>query len=260
MLLLADVGNTNTVFGAADPDSGELVASWRVASTRDRMPDEWFVFLAQLVHSFGFEIATFKSGIVASVVPAISRALLQAIRDRFAIDPVVVSAALDLGIRIGADIPAEVGADRLVNAAYGFHAYGGPLIIVDLGTATKIEAITDVGVYLGGVIAPGLGVSLDALASRAARLYAVELAPPPATIGRNTVHAVQSGVVLGHAAMIEGLVARVRNELGGADRVVLTGGYAGAIGRLCPSVTDTRPDLTLAGLAHLWKRNRPQTS
>lgn len=257
MLLLVDVGNTNTVIGAAESSSDRPLASWRVASVRDRMPDEWAALLAELTRASGLALDRFTGAIVASVVPAITRHLAQALRERAGLDPLLVSAGLDLGITLAVDTPAEVGADRLVNAAFAYHAYGGPTIVIDLGTATKIEAITAAGAYLGGVIAPGLGLTLDALASRAARLFAVELTAPPAAIGRNTVHAVQSGIVLGHAAMIEGMLARVRAEIGGANHIILTGGYAGAIGSLCPSVTDTRLELTLAGLAYLWRRNRP---
>lgn len=258
MLLLADVGNTNTVFGLADLASSTIVQTWRIASDRNRTPDEWYALVTPLFTLARIDFNAVSGGCLASVVPAISRALISMFHDRVRVRPLVVSADLDLGITIGTDAPAEVGADRLVNAAYGFHEYGGPLIVVDLGTATKIEAISAEGVFPGGVIAPGLGLSLEALASRAARLYAVELAPPPSAVGRNTVHAVQSGVVIGHAAMIEGMIAHVRSELGGANRVILTGGHASILESLCPSVTDWRPDLTLAGLAYLWQRNRSE--
>lgn len=167
-----------------------------------------------------------------------------------------VSVELDLGISVRTDAPGEVGADRLVNAAEAFRRFGGPVIVVDMGTATKIEAIDASGDFLGGVIAPGLGVSMESLTSRAARLFAVPLNLPETVIGKNTVHAVQSGVVAGHLAMIEGMVVRVKTELGGADHVVLTGGFSHALRDGSPIFTDFLPDLTIEGLQMLHRRNR----
>jgi type III pantothenate kinase len=252
MILLVDVGNTNSVFGLADRESGAITATWRLSSNRERTGDEWYSLLVP--HVDGAEPVT--DAIVASVVPAITRNLAGFFTRMGIVDPLLVSAGLDLGIEIAVDAPAEVGADRLVNAAHGYARFGGPLIVVDLGTATKIEAITAGGTYLGGVIAPGLSLSLDALASRAARLYAVELRPPAGPIGRNTVAAVQSGVVLGHLAMIEGMVARVESELGKVRQVVLTGGYADAIAGHSALFTEHVPNLTLDGLSFLYRRNR----
>jgi type III pantothenate kinase len=198
--------------------------------------------------------------IISSVVPAIGSAVKDFGRRCFGIDPIFVGAHLDLGIRVDVDSPAEVGSDRLVNCAYAFDRFGGPLIVVDLGTATKIEAVTADGVFLGGVIAPGLGLSLDALATRAARLYAVELRLPERAIGRNTVAAVQSGVVAGHLSMIEGMVARVAKELGAPKHVVLTGGFSDALATTSETFTNYVPDLTLRGLQFLYRRNCPTAS
>jgi type III pantothenate kinase len=168
----------------------------------------------------------------------------------------MVSSDLSLGIQVRTDAPHETGTDRIANCAAAYARFGGPVIVVDVGTATKIEAVTAGGEFLGGVIAPGPAVTLEALASRAARLYAVELRLPETAIGRNTVAAVQSGVVAGHLALIEGMVSRVRDELGGAQHVVLTGGFAEIFAPAKSCITDYVPDLTLRGLRLIWHWNR----
>lgn len=257
MLLVVDVGNTTTVFGLVARDQDVPRVSWRLASTRDRTADEWFALVQPHLDRSGISGSTIDGMMVSSVVPAIGSSLVDLGRRYFEVEPATVGPHLDLGIRVDVDQPRETGADRLVNCAYAFSRFGGPTIVVDLGTATKIEAITADGVFGGGVIAPGLGLSLDALATRAARLYAVELILPDRAIGRNTVAAVQSGVVAGHLAMVEGMVARVTHELGGAARVVLTGGFSGALASASPIFTDYMPDLTLRGLAYLYRRNHP---
>jgi type III pantothenate kinase len=251
-LLMIDVGNTNAVFGVSASELDDAVDPvWRFSSSRERMPDEWFALLHPLIGDLEISAA-----IISSVVPAITRNLVELCRRHLGLEPTVVGAQLDLGISIQTDAPSEVGTDRLVNSAYAFARWGGPCIVVDLGTATKIEAIASEGAYLGGVIAPGLGLTLEALATRAARLYAVELKTPPTAIGRNTVHAVQSGVVGGHLAMIEGMVARVQSELDAPARaIVLTGGFAATVADSIPIATDYVPDLTLRGLRYLYFRN-----
>jgi type III pantothenate kinase len=258
MLLAVDIGNTNTAFGLARAtNDAEMAASWRLASVRDRTGDEWFSLLSPLLTAAGFGAGDIDGMIVSSVVPAIGSAVKDFGRRCLGIDPIFVGSHLDLGIRLDVDNPTEVGSDRLVNCAYAFNRLGGPLIVVDLGTATKIEAVTTDGVYLGGVIAPGLGLSLDALATRAARLYAVELKLPERAIGRNTVAAVQSGVVAGHLSMIEGMVTRVAQELGAPEHVVLTGGFSGSLASASELFTNYVPDLTLRGLQFLYRRNCP---
>lgn len=258
MLLAVDVGNTNTTVGLVDRATGRIVAQSRLSSVRDRAADEWLTLLGPLFGRAAATSTTVEAVVIASVVPTITRSMVQASDLGFGLTPLVVSADLDLGIAVKTDHPHEVGADRLVNSAYGFLRFGGPLIVVDLGTATKIEAVSAEGDYVGGVIAPGLGLSLDTLAARAARLYAVELKPPAAAIGRNTIASVQSGVVLGHVAMIEGMVERVRGELGGAERIVLTGGYGAVVAPLLRGITDVEPDLTLLGLHAIHERCQPR--
>lgn len=255
MLLVVDVGNTNTVFGLARRGSDQFLTTWRVSTNRERMADEWLSLLEPLFHGIGQKPTDVSAVAISSVVPAISRSLDEFARVRLGADVLHVNSRIDLGIDLLVDEPHEVGADRLVNTAYGFHRFGGPLIIVDLGTATKIEAVRSDGGYLGGVIAPGLGLTLDALASRAARLYAVELKLPPAAIGTTTVTCVQAGVVMGHVAMIEGMAARVAEELGGATEVVLTGGFSHVIAGASPMITRHEPDFLLDGLRYLARRN-----
>lgn len=255
MLLAIDVGNTNVVFGLAPTDDGPLVAVWRLASRRERTADEWYALLASLVRQAVPEPVGITDVVISSVVPPLTTSIRGLARTFLGVEPLVVSAALDLGIRVATDAPLEVGTDRIMNCVAAFARFGGPTIVIDLGTATKIEAITADGAFLGGAIAPGLGVTLDALASRAARLYAVELQLPPRAVGRSTVAAVQSGVVGGHLAMIEGMVGRIERELGKARHVVLTGGYAPVFADTASVVTDVVPDLILHGLRLVYRRN-----
>lgn len=255
MLLVADVGNTNTVFGAGAAASSAFDHTWRVSSSRERMADEWLALLSALLRPGGRVLGDIDAMIVSSVVPVITNALAE-LGARLGIETIIVNADLDLGIQLAVDAPHEVGADRIVNAAYAYEQYGGPIIVVDMGTATKIEAIDAGGAFRGGVIAPGIGLTLDALANRAARLYAVELKLRDRAIGSNTVAAVQSGVVTGHLAMIEGMVARVAAELGTPREIVLTGGYSRILAGSSTLFTRHEPEMLLAGLRHLYNRNR----
>lgn len=260
MLLAFDIGNTNVVVGlwpgGDDPSHEEICATWRFASVRERTPDEWHVVLQPLVLGALGPAGRVTGVIISSVVPAITRAIHRWTLDRLGIEPLMVSSDLSLGIQVRTDAPHETGTDRIANCAAAYARFGGPVIVVDVGTATKIEAVTAGGEFLGGVIAPGPAVTLEALASRAARLYAVELRLPETAIGRNTVAAVQSGVVAGHLALIEGMVSRVRDELGGAQHVVLTGGFAEIFAPAKSCITDYVPDLTLRGLRLIWHWNR----
>lgn len=255
MLLAIDIGNTNAVFGVFGPDASDPVAVWRLTSRRDQTDDEWYAHLRPLLAEADLSLSAFEAVVLSSVVPAAGEALVRTARGRFGVEPLVVGPQLDLGIVVRTEAPHETGTDRIANCAAAFARYGGPTIVVDLGTATKIEAITGDGDFIGGVIAPGLGLALDALATRAARLYAVELKRPPEAIGRNTVAAVQAGVVEGHLAMIEGMVDRVRRSLGNVAHVVLTGGYSGVFAETPSVFTDYVPTLTLDGLRLIYRRN-----
>jgi type III pantothenate kinase len=257
VLIAVDAGNTNTTFGLFEGDVDSPTRVWRAASVRDRTTDEWESLVQSWLRDEGIPTVSVTGLALASVSPSIGYALAPLGPRIFQTDAMMVSAALDLGIRVAADDPSQVGADRLVNAAEAYRRFGGPVIVVDMGTATKIEAIDASGHYLGGVIAPGLGVSMESLTARAARLFAVPLTLPDRAIGTNTIHAVQSGVVAGHLAMIEGMVARVREELGRADHIVLTGGFSHAIAGGSSLFTDIIPNLVLEGLAAIYRRNHP---
>lgn len=255
MLLAIDAGNTNVVFGLFRSETDTPVVTWRLASRRDRTADEWFALLTPLLASQSAGPNSITGAIVSSVVPSISDSLVLAMETRFDVAAMVVSVDLDLGITVRTDVPRETGTDRIVNCAAAFARFGGPTIVVDLGTATKIEAITASGEFLGGTIAPGLGLNLDALATRAARLYAVQLKRPTSVIGSNTINAVQAGVVEGHLAMIEGIVTRMKTTLGDVRHVILTGGYGSILAGVDSVFTDYVPDLTLDGLRRIYLRN-----
>lgn len=258
MLIAVDAGNTNTTFGLFDDASESPEKVWRAASVGARTTDEWHVLLRGWLNEADVEIAATSALALASVSPQIGAALIPLGPRLFGRETLSISVELDLGVRVRTEEPGAVGADRLVNAAEAFRRFGGPIIVVDMGTATKIEAIDASGAFLGGVIAPGLGVSMESLTSRAARLFAVPISLPDRAIGANTISAVQSGVVAGHLAMIEGMVARVRDELGGANHIVLTGGFSRAIASATSVFTDVMPDLTLEGIAAIYRRNLPR--
>ena len=255
MLIAVDAGNTNTTFGLFARENETPVRTWRASSARDRTSDEWGALVRDWLDQSRIAVGDIAGLALASVSPPIGAAIASLGREVFGRATMIVSVDLDLGIQVATDAPGEVGADRLVNAAEAYRRFGGPVIVVDMGTATKIEAIDNNGAFLGGVIAPGLGVAMESLVSRAARLFAVPLELSDHAIGRNTIAAVQSGVVVGHLAMIEGMVGRVRDELGGAKHVVLTGGFSRAMQGASPLFTDVLPDLTLEGIAALHRRN-----
>lgn len=257
MLLAIDVGNTNTVLGLMG-DSGEPVQSWRLSSRQERTADEWRGLLDPVLgpRVAGNEI---DAAIIGSVVPAVTGPLTALCRQWLGIDPLIVSSTLDLGVTLGQPEPQTVGVDRVANAVAAWARAQRASIVIDLGTATKLEAIDACGVFRGGVIAPGLAVSRDALATRAARLFAVELSAPPSVIGVDTISAVQSGLVVGLARMIEGLVHDLANELGEPDPALfLTGGHAFAIQPILRLDTVSLPNLTLDGLRIIHRRNARQ--
>lgn len=257
MLLVADVGNTNATFGVYEPSSPELIASVRTATQRDRMPDEWYAILAPLLDAQSVNIRDISAFVISSVVPSVTRWLSALSTDRFGIDPIVVSAALDLGFPIDADNPLEVGADRIVNSMAALERYGAPVIAVDFGTALNFDVVDHRGHYLGGALAPGLVIALDAMTSRAARLFAVDLVPPPHAVGRNTIHAIQSGLVLGYISLVEGMITRLSAEIEGRPTIVVTGGYAELFAANSSMIDHYDPDLTIDGLRLVWERLHP---
>lgn len=258
MLLAVDVGNTNTVFGVYDLTDQSLVTTARASSRPDRMPDEWYAILLPALMHAGIDARSITAMILSSVVPGVTRWLAEMGETRLAVAPVVVNVGLDLGVAVDVDHPHEVGADRLVNAAAAFARYGAPAVVIDFGTATNFDVVNKSGAYIGGALAPGLVVAADAMVSRAARLFAVELTLPPHAIGRNTVHAVQSGLVLGYLSLIEGMIERIKRELDGTPTVIVTGGYAEVFAAASPLIDVHDPDLTIDGLRLIYQRVRSQ--
>jgi type III pantothenate kinase len=255
MLLAVEVGNSNTTFGLF-ATSGELTSAYRLSTERERMPDEWFAMLAALLASDGHDLSEVDGAIISSVVPSVTTWLVDMTRTRLRIDPVIVTGDLDVGLDLDVDEPRQLGADRIVDCVAAFHRYGGPAIIVDLGTATTFDVIGRNGAYKGGAIAAGVATSLQALAGNAAQLFNVELQMPEAVIGRNTADQLRSGIVAGHLAMLEGMIERTRAELGTDAQVIVTGGLAPLFADRSSLLDHFDADLTLHGLRLIYDRVR----
>ena len=254
LLLALDIGNTNVTVGVFEGE--RLRATWRIASDVHRMADEYAAILLNLLPLEGIEMAGLKDAVICSVVPTLEVTFLSLCRRYFGLEPLVVGAGIKTGVRIATDNPREVGTDRVVNAVAAHHLYGGPVIVIDLGTATTFDAVSKEGDYLGGAIAPGITIAAEALSLRTAKLPQIELVRPRNVIGRNTVTAMQSGIVFGYIGLIEGVVARMRQELGGQARTVATGGYAEVIARETAAIELVNPNLTLLGLKMIYDMNR----
>jgi len=254
MLLTLDVGNTIVTAGVYD--AGQLSATWRFATDVEKLPDEYGVLALALLEHEGIDAAQVTEAIIACVVPDLEPAFDQMCRRYFSTTPLHVTAGIKTGLRILYDTPREVGADRVADAVAAIHHYGPPLVVVDLGTATVFDAINSEGEYLGGAISPGLGIASEALFRRAAKLYRVELDRPKSAIGRNTITAIQSGILFGYVGLIEGIVARMKVELGDDTKVIGTGGYAAIIARETDAIDKVDPDLTLEGLRLIHELNR----
>lgn len=255
MLLCVDIGNTNITLGLYRGE--QLGARWRLATVYDRMQDEYGIQLLDLFQHQKVTVKDLDGAIIASVVPPLTEKWVQVCETYLGITPLVVTSDLNIGIRILYEEPAAVGADRIVDALAAHRLFGGPACIVDFGTATTFDAITGDGDYLGGAITPGVNIAAEALFQRTAKLPRVELAHPPSAIGRNTVHSIQSGLLLGYTAMVEGMVDRFRRELGPSMIVVATGGLAERIARETNIFNHIAPWLTLDGLRMLYEMNRP---
>jgi type III pantothenate kinase len=254
MLLTIDVGNTNITMGLYS--GSELGPRWRLATVHERMPDEYGLqFLGLLSHS-GHSPEAITGICLASVVPPLTGKIVEACQKYIEIEPLVVDTGVKTGVRIRYEDPKAVGADRVADAAAVQHLYGGPACVVDFGTATTFDGISRDGDYLGGAIAPGIGIASEALFKQTAKLPRVDLHRPPAAIGRNTVHAMQSGLLFGYASMVEGMVARFRKELGVEMKVIATGGLAEIIARETDVLKIIAPWLTLDGLRIIWDLNR----
>lgn len=256
LLVALDVGNTNTVLGFFEEDV--LVATARITTIRERTADEFVLLLRELFAAKRRSLDEVEDVIVSSVVPSQDFPIRTACRDAFGVDPAFVAPGMKTGMKILYDHPAEVGADRIVNSIAAFEAYGGPLVVVDFGTATTYDVVSVAGEYLGGVICPGPRISADALFSRAARLSRVDFHRPERVIGKTTTQSVQAGLYWGVVAMTEGLIARIRAELGQDVKVVATGGLAPLFASSCPELSHVDPDLTLRGLRILHDRNRAE--
>jgi type III pantothenate kinase len=253
MLLAVDVGNTNIVYGLF---SGEkLVHQFRVESGRGRTADEYAVVLWQLLAMNRVEAKEIDAAIIASVVPALTDPMVALVRSAFGREALVVGPGIRTGMAILYENPREVGADRIVNAVAAYERTKSGVIVVDFGTATTFDCVTPKGEYLGGVIAPGIQISADALFSRAAKLPRVEIAKPPRVVGRNTLHSMQSGIVYGYVGLVDGLVERIQAELGYPCAVLATGGLATLIAPLTRTINEVDSDLTLVGLRILYERN-----
>jgi type III pantothenate kinase len=254
MLLVVDCGNTNVVFAVHDEKAWRGI--WRIRTEAQRTSDEYGVWLLTLLEHAGLRRDDISAAVIGTVVPAALYHLRRLCRDWFNIEPLVARASLDWGFEIRVVNPAEVGADRLLNTLAAHQHFGGPLIIVDFGTATTFDVVDKDGAYLGGVICPGINLSLEALHQAAAQLPRIGIARPQAVIGRQTVPAMQSGVYWGYVAMVEGLVARIRAEYGGPMKVLATGGLAPLLAEGTMVIDRIEPDLTLDGLRMLAERNR----
>jgi len=250
-LLVVDVGNTNVVLGIYRGD--ELAGSWRLATARERTADEYGILTKQLI---GDVAGTLDGAIVSSVVPPLNRAFAWMIEQQFGIEPLFVEPGVKTGIAIHVDNPQEVGADRIVNCVAAFERYGGPSIIVDFGTATTFDVVTANAEYVGGVIAPGINISAEALFARASRLPRVDIRRPPTVIGTNTVVNMQSGLYFGYLGLVDGILTRMKKEVRGVKKVLATGGLAQLFAADSEHIEEVHEDLTLEGLKIIYDRNR----
>ena len=254
MLLTIDIGNTNIKIGVYQDE--RLTAHWRVTTERHRLADEYLVLLHNLFDLGGIDPREIDGCAISCVVPPLTGEFRTLCRTYFHVEPLMVNATTPTGLRYNVDTPAELGADRIANSLAAFRRYGGPVIVLAFGTATTFDVITADGEYIGGAIAPGIGISADALFRLAAKLYQVELVRPPGVIGKYTIHHRQSGVILGYAGLVEGLVNRMQAELGTSCPVVATGGLAELIAAETEAITTVEPYLTLEGLRLIYEMNR----
>lgn len=255
MLIVIDVGNTNIVIGAYEAD--QLVKNWRLSTQYNRSADETGMFFLQLLEHNGLRVEDITDVIISSVVPQVMFSLERAVRRYLKCEPIVIGPGIKTGINIKYDNPKEVGADRIVNAAAVYAIYGGPAIIIDFGTATTFCALSEHADYLGGIICPGIKISLEALIEKTAKLPKIELERPEKVIGKNTVTSMQSGMIYGYAGMIENIVRLMKQEMGGGNiKVIATGGTASMIHEATDVIDVLDAHLTLKGLKILFDKNR----
>jgi type III pantothenate kinase len=253
MLLTIDIGNTNLTLGLYEGE--QLGAHWRLATDNNRMPDEYGLQFLGLLQNAGKSLMDIHGISLASVVPPLTGRVIQACREYLKQNPLVVDTGVKTGIKIRYEDPKAVGADRVCDAVAVMKLYGGPACVVDFGTATTFNAITKEGEYLGGAITAGVNLAAEVLFTHAAKLPRIDLQRPPSVIGRNTIHAMQSGLLFGYVSMVEGMVARFRSELGSEMKVIATGGMAEVIAKETQVVNFIAPWLTLDGLRIIWELN-----
>lgn len=254
MLLAIDIGNTDLMIGLFD--KSKLKHHWRLASDATRTSDEYGLLILDLLRLYRISIAKISGICIASVVPPVSSKVENACSIYLHQRPFVISHTVKLGIKIAYDDPSAVGVDRICDAVASYRLYGGPACIIDFGTATTFNALTDNGIYLGGAITAGIGLAAEALFQRTSKLTRVDIHVPPSVIGKNTTHAMQSGLVFGYVDMVEGMVKRFSKELGKDMKVIGTGGLVEIVAAQTKIITIVNPWLTIDGIRHIWEMNQ----
>lgn len=252
MLVVFDVGNTNTKVGVFE--GPRLLASWRLTSRREQTADEYGVYTQTLLRTRGIDPASVRGVAISSTVPRVQPMLEEMAQRYFGLRPLVVESAVNIPVPIRVDFPREVGPDRLVKVVAAVALYTPPLIIIDFGTATVFDCVSPRGEFIGGAIAPGIAIATEALTTRAARLFRVDLSRPKEAIGRNTITNIQSGIVYGYAGLVDGLVERMRGEMEESPTVVATGGLVGLVAEVARSIQVVNPHLNLEGLRIIYER------
>ncbi|WP_196220231.1 type III pantothenate kinase [Terrilactibacillus tamarindi] len=254
MIFVCDVGNTNMVIGVYNDD--KLIEHWRISTSRDKTEDEFAMVIKDLFNHVGLTFSDFTAMIISSVVPSIMFSLERMCDKYFHVTPLIVGPGIKTGLNLKYDNPRELGADRIVNAVAAIHHYSSPLIVIDFGTATTFCYINEKGHYMGGAIAPGINISTEALYEKASKLPRIEIVKPPHIVGKNSIHAMQSGILYGYVGQVEGIVSRMKKQSVEEATVVGTGGLCSLIASETDVIDYIDPFLTLKGLYLIYKRNQ----